>query len=78
MLFITPVVSQVTRFVAYLAANMAMDARSPVPYYTWDPTTLAYANAIQTMQGRNFPADQTSYDYQAAMHGSNISPKLRY
>lgn len=35
-----PVISQVVRFTGYLAANMAMDAASSQPYYTWDPTTL--------------------------------------
>src|SRR4051794_24338561 len=40
---------------------------------TWDPITLAYAKAIQTMQGRQFPADQTNYEYQANMHGSNTT-----
>src|SRR3954451_5549776 len=38
---------------------------------TWDPITLAYAKAIQAMQQRQFPDDQTSYRYQAFMHGTN-------
>jgi hypothetical protein len=42
---------------------------------TWDPITLAYAKAIKTMkEQRQFPADQTSYDYQAAMHGIDSTP----
>src|SRR3954470_19180810 len=40
----------------------------------WDPITLAYAKAIQKMQQLNFPADQTSYRYQAFMHGTNDGP----
>ncbi len=40
----------------------------------WDPYTLAYAKAIREMQGRQFPADPTSYDYQAAMHGTDATP----
>jgi Common central domain of tyrosinase len=38
---------------------------------TWDPITLAYAKAIHAMQQRHFPDDQTSYRYQAFMHGTN-------
>jgi hypothetical protein len=40
---------------------------------TWDPYTLAYAQAILEMQDREFPADQTSYAYQAAMHGTDAT-----
>jgi Common central domain of tyrosinase/Polyphenol oxidase middle domain len=40
---------------------------------SWDPYTLAYAAAIREMQGREFPADQTSYAYQAAMHGTDAT-----
>ena len=40
VLFVMPVVSQVARIFAYLAANLAMDARSAAPYYAWDATTL--------------------------------------
>ena len=40
---------------------------------TWDPITLAFAKAIQTMQGLHFPQDQTSYEYQARMHGANTT-----
>jgi Common central domain of tyrosinase/Polyphenol oxidase middle domain len=38
---------------------------------TWDTYTLAYARAIAEMQRRRFPADRTSYAYQAAMHGTD-------
>ena len=41
---------------------------------TWDPITLAYATAIREMQDRPFPADQTSYAYQTAMHGIDDDP----
>jgi Common central domain of tyrosinase/Polyphenol oxidase middle domain len=40
---------------------------------TWDPYTLAYAQAILEMQDRRFPEDQTSYAYQAAMHGTDLT-----
>jgi hypothetical protein len=39
----------------------------------WDPTTLAFAKAIQTMKQKQFPQDQTNYEYQASMHGSNTT-----
>jgi hypothetical protein len=40
---------------------------------TFDPITLAYANAVKVMQAR--PAtDPTSWTYQAAVHGSYTSP----
>ena len=39
----------------------------------WDPITLGLAKAIQTMEGRQFPQDQTNYEYQASMHGSNTT-----
>jgi hypothetical protein len=40
---------------------------------TWDPITLGLAKAIQTMKGGQFPQDQTNYEYQASMHGSNTT-----
>src|SRR3954463_4721347 len=44
---------------------------------TWDPITLAFAKAIQTLQHqRQFPQDQTSYEYQARMHGANTTSSL--
>src|SRR3954454_7849214 len=41
---------------------------------TWDPITLGLAKAIQTMKGLQFPQDQTNYEYQASLHGSNTNP----
>ncbi|WP_189115784.1 tyrosinase family protein [Pilimelia terevasa] len=39
----------------------------------WDPVTLGYARAVDVMRGR--PADDpTSWDYQAAMHGTYARP----
>jgi hypothetical protein len=40
---------------------------------TFDPITLAYANAIQIMQARS-PSDPTSWIYQAAIHGTFTAP----
>jgi hypothetical protein len=40
---------------------------------TWDPYTLAYAQAILEMQGLEFPDNPTSYAYQAAMHGTDAT-----
>lgn len=37
---VMPIISQIVRFFAYLAGNMAMDLASSDPYYQWDPTTL--------------------------------------
>lgn len=37
---VMPIISQVIRFLAYLAGNLAMDLASSQPYYKWDPTTL--------------------------------------
>lgn len=39
----------------------------------WDPVTLGYAKAIQTMQSRD-SNDPTSWSYQSAMHGSYRRP----
>jgi Common central domain of tyrosinase len=39
----------------------------------WDPVTLGYAKAIQTMQQRE-PDDPTSWSYQSAMHGTYRTP----
>ncbi len=36
---IMPIISQIIRFFAYAAANLAMDARSSQPYFQYDPTT---------------------------------------
>jgi hypothetical protein len=43
---------------------------------TWDPYTLAYAQAIAEMKTRPFPANQSSYRYQAAMHGTDNDSDL--
>jgi hypothetical protein len=40
---------------------------------TFDPITLAYAKAVQTMQARPI-TDPTSWSYQAAMHGTYTAP----
>jgi len=40
---------------------------------TWDPYSLAYAQAVREMQGRQ-PSDPTSWSYQAAMHGTYSQP----
>src|SRR4051812_19164957 len=40
---------------------------------TWDPITLAFAKAIKAMKQLPFPQDQTNYEYQASMHGSNTT-----
>ncbi len=37
---VMPVISQIIRFMSYLAANMAMDTQSAAPYYNWDASTL--------------------------------------
>ena len=42
---------------------------------TFDPTTLAYAQAIQVMQARS-PSDPTSWSYQAAMHATYATPAM--
>ena len=42
---------------------------------TFDPTTLAYAQAIRVMQARS-PSDPTSWSYQAAMHATYATPAM--
>ena len=39
----------------------------------WDPVSLGYAKAIQTMQQRG-ANDPTSWSYQSAMHGTYRTP----
>jgi tyrosinase len=41
----------------------------------WDPTLTAYAKAVALMKTRDSdPKDPTSWTYQAAMHGTTVTP----
>lgn len=59
-----------TLFIRRSAWGLARTATAPS---VWDPVTLAYAKAVQTMQAR--PAsDPTSWAFQAAIHASFAAP----